>query len=78
MTVVPNPLSSPDLAPCDVSRFLHCRYSHFQTIDVIEAELQAVLNSLTDTPSRVHVKNCRNEEGCTSTKGDYFEGDSGL
>jgi hypothetical protein len=43
MTVVPHTSYSPDLAPCDFS--VSC---HFDTIQVIEAESQAVLDTLTE------------------------------
>jgi hypothetical protein len=48
MTVVPNPSYSPDLAPCDFSLFPLLKGPHFDTIVVIEAESQAMLNSLTE------------------------------
>jgi hypothetical protein len=43
MTVVQNPSQSSVSAPCDFYVF-----RHFDTIDLIEAELQAVLNTLTE------------------------------
>jgi hypothetical protein len=47
------------------------------TIEVIEAESQAVLNTLTKTTSRMHLRNgrsTRNERGMRF-EGDYFDGE---
>ena len=50
MTVVPHPLYSPDLAPSDFFLFpkvkMELKGRRFQTLEEIEAELQAVLNTL--------------------------------
>jgi hypothetical protein len=52
MTVIPHPPYSPDLAPCNFSLFPQLKIKlkgyHFNTIEVIEAESQAVLNTLTE------------------------------
>jgi hypothetical protein len=52
MTVIPHPSYSPDLAPCDFSLFpqfkLKLKCHRFDTTEVIEAESQAVLNTLTE------------------------------
>jgi hypothetical protein len=52
MTVVPHPPYSPDLAPCDLSLFprlkIKLKGRRFDAIEVIEAELQAMLNTLTE------------------------------
>jgi hypothetical protein len=51
MIVVPHPPYSPDLAPCDFYLFswlkLELQGRNFDTIEVIEAESQTVLNTLT-------------------------------
>jgi hypothetical protein len=51
-TVVVPSLYSPDLAPCDFSLLprlkIKLKGRRFDTIDVVEAELQAVLNTLTE------------------------------
>jgi hypothetical protein len=50
MTVIPHPSYSPDLAPCDFSLFPQLKIilkgCHFDIIEVIEAESQALLNTL--------------------------------
>jgi hypothetical protein len=47
-----HPLYSPDLAPCDFSLFpqvkIKLKGRHFDTIEVIKAESQAVLDMLTE------------------------------
>jgi hypothetical protein len=51
-TVIPHPPYSPDLAPCDFSLFprlkIKLKGRRFDTIEVNEAESQAVLNTLTE------------------------------
>jgi len=50
MTVVPHPPYSPDLAPCDFFLFpkmkMKLKGRRFQTLEEIQAESQAVLNTL--------------------------------
>jgi hypothetical protein len=49
---------------------------HFDRIEVIEAESQTVLNTLSfqDVP---YLKNDKRWERCISAEGDYFKGDDG-
>jgi hypothetical protein len=55
---------------------LKCR--HFDTTEVIEEELQAVLNTLTERDFQDAFKKLQNHcERCISAEGDYFEGDGG-
>jgi hypothetical protein len=73
-TTVPHPLTppySPDLAPCDcsVSR-------HLDTTDVMEAESQAVPNTLTEHDIQDAVKNGRSaDNGSYARNVDCFKGD---
>jgi len=50
MTVVPHPPYSPDIAPSDFFLFpeleMKLQGQRFQTLEEIQAELQAVLNTL--------------------------------
>jgi hypothetical protein len=52
MTVVPHPPYSPDLTPCDFSLLprlkIKMKGRRFDTIEVFEAESQAVLNTHTE------------------------------
>jgi heme-degrading monooxygenase HmoA len=49
---------------------------HFDTIEVIEAESQGVLNTLTEYDSQDAFKKWQKRwERCTHKEGDYFKGD---
>jgi hypothetical protein len=82
MTVVLHPPYSPDLAPCDFSLFpqlkIKLKGRRFDTTDVLEAESQAVLNTLTEHNFQDAFKKWQKRwEWCICVQGDYFEGDSG-
>jgi hypothetical protein len=50
----------------------------FNTIEMIEAELQAVLNTFTEHDFQDAFKKWQKHwEWCTHAKGDYFKGDGG-
>jgi hypothetical protein len=50
---------------------------HFDTIEVIEAESQVVLNTVTEHDFQDAFKKWKNgRERCIPVKGDYFEGQS--
>jgi hypothetical protein len=63
MSVVPQPPNSADLAPCDFYPFprlkIKLKGRHFDTIEVMEAELQAMLNTLTEYDFQDAFKNGR-------------------
>jgi hypothetical protein len=73
MTVIPHPPYSPDLAPCDFSLFLQLKINlkdcHFDTIEVIEAVSQAVLNTLTEHDFQDAFKKMAEELGTVHTHG---------
>jgi hypothetical protein len=79
MTVILHPPYSPDLAPYDFYLFLLLKIKlkgrHFDTIEVIEAELQAALNILTER--NFHDTFKKMPERCIHVEGDYFEGNGG-
>jgi hypothetical protein len=51
---------------------------HFDTIEVIDAELLAVLNALTESDLQDAFKTWQKRwERCIRAEGDYFEGDGG-
>jgi hypothetical protein len=82
MTVVPHPPYSLDLAPCDFFLFPRLKTivegCHFDTIEVIEAESQAVLNTLAEQIFQDAFKEWQKcWEWCMWAEGDYFEGDGG-
>jgi hypothetical protein len=66
ITVIPHPPYLPDLALCNFSLFslfssleIELKGCHFDTLEVIEAELQAVLSTLTEHDSQDAFKNGR-------------------
>jgi hypothetical protein len=72
MTVVSHPIAL--LGPLQLFTFSR----HFDRIEVIEAELQAVLNTLTKHDFYNAFKKWQKRwEQCICTEGDYFEGDGG-
>jgi hypothetical protein len=81
MTVIPHPPYSPDLAPCDFSLFRRLKIKlkgcRFDTIEAIEAESQAVLNTLTELNFQDAFKKWQKHwERCIRAEGYYLEGDS--
>jgi hypothetical protein len=82
MTVILHLPYLPDLAPFDISMFLRLKIKqkggHFDTTEVIEAELQAVLNTITKHDFQNAFKKWQKcWEQCKHAAGDYFGGDSG-
>jgi histone-lysine N-methyltransferase SETMAR len=82
MTVVLHPPYSSDLVPCDFSLFpqlkIKLKGRHFDTIERIEAESQAVLNTLTEHDFQDAFKKwLKCWELCIRAEGDYFVGDGG-
>jgi hypothetical protein len=74
MTVAPHPPYTPLFPRLKIK--LKCR--HFDITEVIEAELQAVLNTLAEHDSRMHLKKWQKRwERCIRAQGYYFEGDGG-
>jgi len=81
MTVVPHPPCSPDLAPSDFFLFpklkMKLKGRRFQTLEGIQAESQAVMNTLRENDFQQCFKNWqRRWDGCQASEGDYFEGDA--
>ena len=81
MTVVPIPPYSPDLAPSDFFLFpklkMKLKGRRFQLLEEIQAELQAVLNTLQENDFQECFKNWKHHwDRCQASEGDYFEGDA--
>jgi hypothetical protein len=74
MTVVHHPLHSPPIPLLNIK----LKGSHFDTIETIEAESQAVLNTLTkhDSQDAFKVRQKRLERRIRAEV-DYFDGDGG-
>jgi hypothetical protein len=77
MTVVPHTPYSSHLAPCDFLK-IKLKGRHFDTVEVIKAESQAVLNTHTEHNFQDAFKKWQKRwERCIRAEEDYFEGDSG-
>ena len=80
--VIPHPLYSPDLAPCDFFQFqkmkLKLKGRRFNTIEEIQAESQSVLDILIEKDFQEAFQKWRRQwDQCPHAGGNYFEGDSG-
>ena len=80
MTVVPHPPCSPHLAPSDYLLFPKLKMLNgrrFQTLEEIQVESQAVLNTLRENDFQECFRNWqRRWDRCQASEGDYFEGDA--
>jgi hypothetical protein len=81
MAVIPHPLYSPDLAPCDFFLFpkmkLKLKGRRFDTIE-IHAESQRVLDTLTEKDFQEAFQKWRRRwDRCLHAGGHYFAGDGG-
>ena len=82
IAVIPHPLYSPDLAPCDFFLFpkmkLKLKGRRFDTITEIQAKTQKVLNTLTEKDFQEAFQKWRRWwDRCLHSGGNYFEGDGG-
>jgi len=80
--VVPNPPYSPDLAPSDFFLFPKLKMKlkgwRFHMLEEIQAESQAVLNTLRENDFQECFKNWQHGwDRCQASDGDHFEGDAG-
>jgi hypothetical protein len=74
----PHPPSSPDVPPCDFFLFSQLKGCHFDTIEAIKAEFQAVLNTVTEQNFQDAFKKMAEAwEPCILVEEDCFRGDSG-
>jgi hypothetical protein len=78
--VIPHPPYSPDLAPCDFFLFpkikLKLKGCGFDTIEDIQAELQLVLDTLTEKDFQEAFQKWRRRwDQCLHEGGNYYEGD---
>jgi len=78
---VPHPPYSPDLAPSDFFLFpklkMKLKRRRFQTLEEIQAESQAVLNTLRENDFLECFKNWqRCWDCCQASEGGYFQGDA--
>jgi hypothetical protein len=82
MAVIPHPLYSPDLVPCDFLLFpkmkLKLKGRWFCTIEEIQADSPRVLDTLTENDFQEAFQKWRRLwDQCLHAGGNYFEGDGG-
>ena len=82
MSVVPHPPYSLDLAPSDFFLFpklkMKLKGRRFQTLEEIQAESQALLNTLRENDFQECFKNWQLcWDRCQASEGDKVEGDAG-
>jgi hypothetical protein len=74
LTVIPHP----HYFPLFLRLKIKLKSRHFDTLEVLEAESQAVLNTLTEHDFQDAFKTWQERwEGCICTEWDYLEGDGG-
>ena len=69
---VPQPPSSPDLAPYDFWSFPKLRGCRYETIEEIKEPVMKVIDTLTQEDFQ---KLLEQYNKCIAARGDYFEGD---
>ena len=73
---VPNPLYSPDLAPCDFWFFLKLRGYHYETIEEMKEAVTKVIDMLTEEDFHGAFKKLLEKYNkCIAAWGDYFKVD---
>ena len=71
---IPQPPSSPDLAPCDFWLFPKLRGCRYETIEMKEA-VTKVIDTLTQEDFYGALPKLLEWYKCIAARGDYFEGD---
>ena len=73
---VPNPLYSPDLAPCDFWLFPKLRGCRYETIEEMKEAVTKVIDTLTQEDFHGAFQKLLGwYNKCIAAEGDYFEGD---
>ena len=72
---VPQPLYSPDLAPCDFCLFPKLTGCLYETIEEMKEALTKVIEMLTQKDFHGALKKLLERYKCIIAEGDYFEGD---
>ena len=72
---VPQPPSSPDLAPCDFCLFPKLRDCRFETIDEMKEAVTKVIDMLTAEDFDGALQKLLEQYKFIAAGGDYFEGD---
>ena len=72
---VPNPLYSPDLAPCDFWLFPKLRGCRYETIEEMKEAVTKVIDMLTQEDFPGALLEFLERYKCIAAGGDYFKGD---
>ena len=72
---VPQPLYSPDLAPCDFFLFPKVRGCHYETIEEIKEVVMKVTDTLIQEEFHGAFQKVLERYKCIAAGGDYFKGD---
>ena len=72
---VPQPLYSPDLAPCDFCLFPKLRGCRYETIEEMKEAVTKVIDMLTWEDFHGAFQKLLERYKCIAAGGDYFEGD---
>ena len=74
--IVPQPLYSPDLAPCDFCLFPNLRGCRYETIELMKEAVTNLIDTLTQEEVHWALKKLLERYNkCIAAGGDYFEGD---
>ena len=71
----PQPLYSPDLAPCDFWLFPKLRGCRYETIEEMKEAVTKVIDTLTQEDFYGAFQKLLEQYKCIEARGDYFEGD---
>ena len=78
--VLPHPLYSPDLAPCDFYLFSKLKFKlkghHFGTVENIQKVVTDELHTLKENDFQYCYDQWKKRNHCVTSKGSYFEGDN--
>ena len=72
---IPQPLYSPDLAPCDFCLFPKLRGCRYVTIEEMKEAVMKVIDMLTKRDFHGVFQKFLERYKCIAAGGDYFEGD---
>ena len=72
---VPQPLFSPDLAPCNFWLFPKLRGCRYETIEEMKEAVTKVIDTLTQEDFHGAFQKLLERYKCITAGGDYFEGD---
>ena len=72
---VPQPVYSPDVAPCDFWLYPKLRGCHYETIEEMKEAVTKVIDTLSQEDFHGAFQKLSEQYKCIAAGGDYFEGD---